>query len=143
MIGGRPIRIALAVTVVGLGAGFAHGQGADGDPSHIVIIAGDEEYGSRESMGAFARDLRERFNFRVTLIESMVGAVENSDRPDKSIPGLAVIDDADLLIVYVRMRVPPEEQLERLDAYFKSGKPAIGLRTTTHGFSNDRGWAPR
>ena len=26
----------------GLGAGFAHGQGADGDPSHIVIIAGDD-----------------------------------------------------------------------------------------------------
>jgi mono/diheme cytochrome c family protein len=139
----RLIRIALAVAVIGLGAGIALGQKAEGDTPHIVVIAGDNEYGSRDSMGVFANDLRTKFGFQVTVLESMVGELENADNPDKSIPGLEVIDQADLLVIYVRMRVPPQEQLDRLDAYFESGKPAIGLRTTTHGFTNDRGWAPR
>jgi len=143
MNGGRLIRIGFVVAVIGLGAGMALGQITDGDAPHIVIIAGDNEYGSRTSMGAFANDLRTKFGFQVTVLESMVGEVENADNPDKSIPGLEVIDQADLVVIYVRMRVPPQEQLDRLDAYFKSGKPAIGLRTTTHGFTNDRGWSPR
>ena len=111
--------------------------------AHVVIVAGDAEYGSRRSMAAFGDRLRDQFGFKVTLIESTVGVLENEANPDKSIPGLEVLEEADLLVIYVRMRIPPQEQLDLLHAYFEAGKPAIGLRTTTHGFTNDRGWCPR
>ena len=116
---------------------------AAGKDAHIVIVAGDAEYGSRRSMAAFGDRLRHQFGFKVTLIESTVGVLENQDNPDKSIPGLDVLKVADLLVIYVRMRTPPQEQLDLLHAYFEAGKPAIGIRTTTHGFTNDRGWCPR
>ncbi|MEM8679355.1 MAG: family 16 glycoside hydrolase [Planctomycetota bacterium] len=113
------------------------------EPPHVVVVGGDAEYGSRTTTEKIAARLRDEFGFKTTLIHSHVGALEGNRNPDKSIPGLEVIEDADLLIIYVRMRVPPQEQLDLLHAYFESGKPAIGMRTTTHGFTNDRGWCPR
>ena len=110
---------------------------------HVVLVAGDAEYGSRTTCARIQKKLEEQFGFKTTLVQSMVGVLENSDNPDKSIPGLEVIKDADLLIIFIRMRIPPQEQLDLLHEYFESGKPAIGMRTTTHAFTNDRGWCPR
>ena len=56
--------------------------------AHVVIVAGDAEYGSRRSMAAFGDRLRDPVGFKVTPIESTVGALENEANPDTSIPGL-------------------------------------------------------
>ncbi|HIL68678.1 MAG TPA: hypothetical protein EYG38_02355, partial [Verrucomicrobia bacterium] len=112
-------------------------------PPHVVLISGDAEYSSRETCRLIEAKLKKDFGFRTTLIESHVGSIENETNPDRRIPGLEAIQNADLLIIYVRMRFPPEGQLDLLHQYFESGKPAIGIRTTTHGFTNDRGWCPR
>ena len=110
---------------------------------HVVLVAGDAEYGSRTTCARIQKKLEDQFGFKTTLVQSMVGVLENIDNADKSIPGLEVIKDADLLIIFIRMRIPPQEQLDLLHEYFESGKPAIGMRTTTHAFTNDRGWCPR
>ena len=62
-------------------------------------------------------------------------------RPDSSvptnrrnIPGLSSIKDADLIVVFLRWRDLPDDQLQMIDEYLKAGKPVIGIRTATHAF---------
>ncbi len=136
------MRIVLPTLLLSLSV-FTVARARDGETPHVVLIGGDAEYSSRETVDAIAASLRERWGFRTTVLKSHVGSIENPDNPNTEIPGLEAIRTADLLIIYVRMRKPPREQLQMLDAYFAAGKPAIGLRTTTHGFTNDRGWCPR
>ena len=45
------------------------------------------------------------------------------------------LEEADLVIILLRFRELPDEQMKYFDAYLKSGKPLIALRTSTHAFA--------
>jgi hypothetical protein len=131
-------------SVVCLGSvGFA------AEKPHIVFIVGEGEYYSWETMPAFAAELEEEFEVDVTVIESTQSGITTpgqnaEDIPEFGpIPKLKLIREADLVVFYVRFRIPPSQQHAMLKAYFDAGKPAIALRTTSHGFWNDKGWFPR
>ena len=92
---------------------------------HIVFIVGEGEYKAEETMPPIADKLRKEFGFEITYLEApRQGNISN----------LEVIQDADLLVLYIRFRQPPDEQLKILKNYFDSGKPAVALRTTSHAF---------
>ncbi len=55
----------------------------------------------------------------------------------KNIPGLENLDDADLMYIFTRFRALPDDQMAHVDNYLKSGKPVIGMRTSTHAFLFD------
>ena len=55
-----------------------------------------------------------------------------------NIPGLDVLDTADLMIIFVRFRELPDEQMKHIVDYINSGRPIIGLRTATHAFQYSR-----
>jgi type 1 glutamine amidotransferase len=42
---------------------------------------------------------------------------------------------ADLLVLSVRRRTPPQDQLDAVRAYLKAGKPLVGIRTACHAFA--------
>lgn len=93
--------------------------------SKVVFIVGEGEYHSSETMPPVAKRLKEEFNFDVTYL----------DAPRQGeIPRLETINDADLLVLYIRFRQPSDEQLALLKSYFDAGKPAVALRTTSHAF---------
>ena len=48
--------------------------------------------------------------------------------------GLEEIADADILLVSVRRRTPPKEQLEAIRRHVAAGKPVVGIRTASHAF---------
>ena len=50
------------------------------------------------------------------------------------IPGLEALQTADCMVIATRFRALPDEQMEEIDAYLKSGRPVVGLRTANHGF---------
>ena len=116
---------------------------------HIVFIVGEGEYASERTMPALAKELEERFEVKVSLILSEQSGITKPGQNAEDIPefgpfpNLDIIDDADLIVFYVRFRIPPPEQFATIKAYFDAGKPAIALRTTSHGFWNDKGWFPR
>src|SRR5690606_10701151 len=57
------------------------------------------------------------------------------DENDRSVlPGLEVLEDADILLLSVRRRVLPAGQLEAFRNYVAAGKPLIGIRTASHAF---------
>jgi type 1 glutamine amidotransferase len=98
---------------------------------NVVLISGEPEYFSSNSLPAFARFLTTNYQFHCTHLERTAS---------NNIPGLEALDKADLAIVFVRRMTLPEEQLERIRKYLDSGKPVIGLRTASHAFENWKEW---
>ena len=81
---------------------FAGGQGP-GQGKHIVLVAGDDEYRSEESMPMLAKILSSRYGFKTTVIfpidPSTGDVVPNYQN---NLPGLEQLETADLLILLIR-----------------------------------------
>lgn len=97
--------------------------------ANLVFMIGEEEYFTWETLPAFAKNNIEQLGHRVTIIQA--------DAADKNnFPGIVeALKDADLLLVSVRRRTPPKEQLDAVRTYLAAGKPLIGIRTASHAFA--------
>ncbi len=115
------------------------GKEGPGKGKHIVLLAGDEEYRSEEAMPMLGRILAERHGFKCTVLFSLDPA-DGSICPIAStnLPGLEELRTADLCIVNLRFRDLPDDQMKHFVDYVNSGKPIIGLRTSTHAFAFSR-----
>jgi len=102
---------------------------------HIVLISGDEEYRSEEVVPMLGQILSQHHGFRCTVLFAINPETKEID-PDnqKNIPGISKIENADLIIMSLRFRNLPDADMEFFDNYLKSGRPIIGLRTSTHAF---------
>lgn len=110
------------------------GERANG--KHIVLISGDEEYRSEESLPMLARILTEHHGFKTTVLFSIdpeTGFVDPTYT--KNIPGLEHLASADLMIIATRFRELPDAQMKFVVDYLTSGRPVIGFRTATHAFN--------
>ncbi|QDT34451.1 SMP-30/gluconolactonase/LRE family protein [Thalassoglobus polymorphus] len=94
---------------------------------HVVMVIAEKPYGSHATLPDFAVKALGR-DFRVTVLHA------DEENP-YSIPGFEVIRDADLLLLSVRRRLLPEEDMSILREYVTAGKPVIGLRTSSHAFA--------
>ena len=97
-------------------------------PPVIVLVSGEEEYHSAETLPAFAKFLETNQNCKTICLRREL-------KPD-TIAGLEALERADLLILFARRMTLPDEQLKKFQNYFASGKPVIGLRTASHAFQN-------
>ncbi|WP_395341079.1 PVC-type heme-binding CxxCH protein [Ningiella sp. W23] len=105
---------------------------------HIVLVSGDEEYRSEESMPMMAKILSQTHGFKTTVlfaIDRDTGVINPNDITN--IPNLQSLADADLMILATRWRILPGDQLQHFLDYFNAAKPIIALRTATHPFNND------
>ncbi len=111
------------------------GAAGPGRGKHIVLISGDEEYRSEEALPQLAKILALRHGFRCTVlfaVEPETGII-NPERRDH-IPGLDALAGADLMVMFLRFRDLPDEQMRHIVHYVESGKPIVALRTSTHAF---------
>jgi len=114
---------------------FEGGSGP-GSGKHIVFVTGDEEYRSEESMPMLAKILAIRHGFKCTVLFAIDGQTgEINPQVVDNIPGLEALDIADLMVLFLRFRELPDEQMKHIIDYTNSGRPVIGLRTATHSFS--------
>jgi hypothetical protein len=112
------------------------GKEGPGKGKHVVLVAGDDEYRSEESMPMLAKLLSQRYGFKTTVlfpIEPSTGNIVPSFQ--NNIPGLEHLESADLMIMLIRFRELPDDQTKYIEDFLKAGKPVIGLRTSTHGFA--------
>lgn len=112
--------------------------GGDGPGSgkHVVIVTGDDEYRSEESMPQMGKILSVRHGYKVTVlfaINKETGEIDPATQDN--IPGLEALDSADLMILFLRFRALPDDQMKHIMDYTNSGKPIIALRTSTHAFA--------
>lgn len=120
------------------GTTFLQYEGKEGlgKGKHIVLVAGDDEYRSEESMPMLAKILSTRFGFKTTVlfpIHPETGDIVPSYQ--NNIPGLEHLESADLMIMLTRFRELPDAQTKYIENFLKAGKPIIGLRTSTHAFA--------
>jgi type 1 glutamine amidotransferase len=112
------------------------GKEGPGKGKHVVLIAADDEYRAEELIPALAKILAERHGFKCTVLYSVnkqSGEIDPSTMDN--IPGLEALKTADMLIVFMRFRELPDEQMKCIIDYIDSGKPVMGLRTSTHAFN--------
>ena len=123
---------------------WLHYQGKKGVGKglHVVFIAAEQEYRAEQSMPMMAKLLAERHGFETTVLfgqrDGMVDPTEEAPPKDpkafQTIPGMHLLADADLAVVFTRFMKLPDEQLAHLNTYLDSGKPILGIRTANHGF---------
>ncbi len=102
----------------------------------IVLVAGDEEYRTEESMPMLAKILAKTHGFNCIVLfstDEKAGYIDPNNQ--KNIRGTEMLDNADLMIIGTRFRQLPESQLVPFARFLNAGKPVIGFRTATHAFS--------
>jgi N-acyl-D-aspartate/D-glutamate deacylase len=106
-----------------------------GKGKHIVLISGDEEYRSEETLPQLGKILAKHHGFKCTVLFA-VDPNDGTINPNESnIPGLEALQSADLMIIFTRFRDLPDDQMKYIVDYVESGRPIIGLRTATHAFN--------
>jgi len=112
------------------------GQQGPGKGKHVVLVTGDEEYRSEESMPQLAKILAVRHGFKCTVlfaVNKTDGTIDPVTRDN--IPGLEALDTADLMVMFLRFRELPDAEMKHIIDYTNSGRPIVALRTSTHPFN--------
>jgi hypothetical protein len=115
------------------------GKTGPGKGKHVVLLSGDEEYRSEEAMPMLGRLLAERLGFKCTVLFAVDPDGTINPNNQASLPGSSALDSADLIIMSLRFRKWPDDDMERFAKAINRGVPVIGLRTSTHAFSGLKG----
>jgi nicotinamidase-related amidase/type 1 glutamine amidotransferase len=94
---------------------------------HLAIVMAEDEYETERTLPEFARNHLGK-TFRVSC-------VFGSDTEPGDIPGIAVLDEADLALISVRRRPIQAQQLAVVRRFVDAGRPLVGIRTASHAFS--------
>jgi nicotinamidase-related amidase/type 1 glutamine amidotransferase len=93
----------------------------------LLMLIAEDEYQTDETLPRFAaKHLSEHFS---------VSTAFGSESERDEIIGLGQIASADALLISVRRRALPSEDLALIADFVRSGKPVIGIRTASHAFS--------
>ena len=104
------------------------------DRPRAVFVIGEDEYQTEKTLPAFAAKELEPLGIRCTM------AIADPKTPH-DFPGVAALDDADVLVLSVRRRAPKAAEMAIIRRYIEAGKPVVGIRTACHAFDT-RGKAP-
>ena len=121
---------------------FTGGEGP-GKGKHVVLLAGDEEYRSEESMPMMARLLAEKHGFDTTVLFSADEDGTINPNKTQSLMGADALDSADALVMLLRFRNYDDATMEKFKASVNRGVALVALRTSTHAFNfpKDSKWA--
>ncbi|MFT5130314.1 MAG: hypothetical protein ACI8W8_003944 [Rhodothermales bacterium] len=111
------------------------GKDGIGKGQHIVFVTGEEFYRSEEGMPMFAKILSQRYGYDCTVlfaIDEDTGLI-NPNVTDR-IPGLEVLANADLMVIFARFRELPDGDMKWIADFVNAGKPVVGIRNATHAF---------
>lgn len=100
--------------------------------SKALFLLGEHEYGTPESLPAFAKSQLEPLG-----IASVVVSAKSNDRSSElchTFEGLELLEAADILILSTRRRFPKTAELAMIKEFIKAGKPVIAIRTASHAF---------
>jgi nicotinamidase-related amidase/type 1 glutamine amidotransferase len=101
---------------------------------HVVVVMAEDGYDTSRTLPSFAvKHLGP--DFKVSFVFA-----NSANRND--IPGIEILDDADLAIWSIRRRTLPQKQLDVFQQFIAAGKPLVAIRTSSHGFSLSKGSPP-
>jgi type 1 glutamine amidotransferase/nicotinamidase-related amidase len=93
---------------------------------HLVIVTAEDEYRTEETLPPFAlAELGKTFR---------ISTVYGDAKDRNTLPGVDRVKEADVLLLSVRRRNLPKEQLDLIRAHLSTGKGLVGIRTASHAF---------
>src|SRR6056297_515169 len=92
----------------------------------VVMMVAESEYKTEKTLPRFAEEHLQS-QYRVSIITEQ-------PNQDGVMMDLSNLDDADVLLVSMRRKTLPPEQLQSVRDYVAAGKPVIGIRTASHAF---------
>ena len=95
-------------------------------PPHLVLIIAENEYHTDQTLPPFAA-ANLAHDFRLTILRA-------DEATAYHIPGLAALRTADVLLLSMRRRPLPSDELGAIREFLARGKPLIALRTSSHAF---------
>lgn len=110
------------------------GDKGPGKGKHLVFLAGDHEYRGEETLPALARILAKRYGFKCSVFFTTDPKTGEIKPGSSHIAGLEALQDADLMVVFLRFQDFPDKEMQHFVDYLKRGGPVLGLRTSTHAF---------
>jgi hypothetical protein len=106
-----------------------------GTGRHIVLLTGDEEYRGEEGLPMLGKILSQRHGFNCTVLFSVDPDGTIDPKNGASLSNPEALDSADAIVMLLRFRAWPDQDMARFDRLLKAGKPIVALRTSTHAFS--------
>ncbi|MEM9015460.1 MAG: ThuA domain-containing protein, partial [Verrucomicrobiota bacterium] len=100
----------------------------------VVFLTGDDEYRSEESMPMLAKMLERDFGFDTVVGFSVDEKGHIAPAAAESVTMIEELEDADLLVLFLRFRRPTPEQFQYFLDYLERGGPIVAFRTATHAF---------
>lgn len=121
---------------------YAGGEGL-GKGKHVVLLAGDEEYRSEESLPMLGQVLSKHHGFKSTVCFSLNEAGEIDPKAGGSLSHPEAMDSADAIVMLLRFRYWDDATMKRFQAALNRGVPVVALRTSTHAFNHPKegAWA--
>ena len=103
------------------------GKDGPGKGKHIVLLCGDEEYRSEELIPQLAKILAVHHGFKCTTLFA-INRQDGTIDPQTldNIPGLEALQSADLMVMFLRFRELPDEQMKQIIDYTNSGTTDCG-----------------
>ncbi len=117
------------VLVSGCGQNNRDQISSDDASLHIHMISGSREYRSEPSLRAFKRFMKQQYD------DVRITASWGEDAGD-DLPDIELLADADLMLVFTRRMVLPEEHLNHIIRHIENEKPVLGIRTASHAFQD-------
>jgi hypothetical protein len=106
-----------------------------GQGRHVVLLAGDEEYRGEEGLPMLAKILSQRHGFKATVLFSVAPDGTIDPKAASSLSNPSAMDSADAIVMLLRFRAWPDEDMARFERLLRAGKPIVALRTSTHAFN--------
>ena len=94
----------------------------------VVFLLAEREYLTESTLPKFAKDhLSEKY-------DSFFCSAPKEGAQRHLLSNAFFIPKADLLVISVRRRAFPEKTMQMIRAFVESGKPVLGIRTSSHAF---------
>ena len=106
-----------------------------GKGRHVVFLSGDEEYRGEEGLPMLAKILSQRHGFKCTVLFAVDPDGTINPKATRSLSNAAALDSADAIVMLLRFRAWPDEDMARFDKRLRAGVPIVALRTSTHAFN--------
>ncbi len=110
-----------------LALGFLSTTVAQSPRPHVVMLIAENEYETDKSLPAFAKSHLSS-DYRLTTVFA-------DPKDSNRLVGIESLDSADVLVISVRRRTLPNEQLDVVRRYVAESNPVVGIRTASHAFS--------
>ncbi|MDR0520672.1 MAG: isochorismatase family protein [Planctomycetaceae bacterium] len=104
---------------------------SDDKRKRIAFVTAEGEYRSDQRLPEFAHELTLQ-NYHCGFA---IGLPKTDGEGRHNIENLQILDDADLMVLSVRRRALPPEQMTQIKKYIAGGKPVFAIRTSCVAFN--------